>query len=216
MERILQTPIQVTGCGRTDTGVHATQFFLHFDSELELSSDFVYTMNQVLVPELAVHGLWLGPENMHARFDARSRSYRYKIHNAKSPFLRSTSYYFRPELDLAAMNAGAEVITGHAHFDAFCKSRTDNKTDICRIDHCRWIKEDQRLEFEVTADRFLRNMVRAMVGTLLLVGQAKLSLEELDTILESRKRSNAGESVPAHALFLEKVEYDKTTWRKVG
>ena len=216
MERILQIPIQVTGCGRTDTGVHASQFFLHFDADLDLDSDFVYTMNQVLVPEIAVHNLWLCNEEMHARFDAKSRSYRYKLHNAKSPFHRHVSYYFRPELDLEIMNAGANVIAGHTHFDAFCKSRTDNKTDICRIDHCRWIKDGHRLEFEVTADRFLRNMVRAMVGTLLLVGQGKLSLDELDNILQSRKRSNAGESVPAHALFLEKVEYDQTTWRKVG
>jgi len=216
MERILQTPVSVTGCGRTDTGVHATQFFLHFDSELELDHEFVYSFNQVLVSEVAVHGLWVCPENVHARFDAKSRSYRYKLHSRKSPFLRNQSYYFRPELDVNAMNEGAEIIAGHTHFDAFCKSNTDNKTDICRIDHCQWVSEGSRMEFEVTADRFLRNMVRAMVGTLLLVGQGKLSLEQLKTILESRKRSNAGESVPAHALFLEKVVYDQTTWRKVG
>lgn len=216
MKLILQTEIPVVGCGRTDTGVHASQFYLHFDSEGKLEQDFVYAMNQVLAPEIAFYNLWECPERTHARFDALSRSYRYRIHQAKDPFLRTTSYYFRPELDVSRMNEACEIIKDHTHFNAFCKSNTDNKTDICRIDHCAWKQNDHILEFEVRADRFLRNMVRAMVGTLIQVGQNRFSFEEFRDILQSGERSNAGESVPAHALFLEKVEYDKTTWVKVG
>ena len=147
-------------------------------------------------------------ETMHARFSAKWRTYRYYVHTCKAPFLHHYSYETPYALDYELMAKGAERITHHEDFAAFCKSGADNKTTLCAVRACKWVQtSDHSWYFEITANRFLRNMVRATVGTLFLLGRHKISLTDLERILDEGNRSHAGESMPPHALFLEDIEY---------
>ncbi|QED37869.1 tRNA pseudouridine(38-40) synthase TruA [Antarcticibacterium arcticum] len=208
---ILQQETPVVGAGRTDTGVHASQYFAHFDSvEIKDGKSFLYKLNSVLPADISVKDLFEVHPEAHARFDAVSRSYKYYIIQHKDPFLAERAHFVKNELDLERMNRAAATLKDYTDFKCFSKSKTDVKTYNCSIMHAQWKKEQEMWVFHITADRFLRNMVRAIVGTLLEIGLHKLDVEDLHRILESRDRQQAGTSVPAKALFLTGIDYPAT------
>ena len=204
---LLREPVEVVGAGRTDTGVHARQLFAHFDLEAELSPDFVFKMNSVLPMDIAVRSLLKMKPEAHARFDALSRTYEYHVVLEKDPFSLESAYFLKRKPDLKKMNEAAKMLMEYSDFKCFSRSRTDVRTYTCRIEEAYWEKRGESLMFNIKADRFLRNMVRAVVGTLLEIGWGKLEIEELHQIIKSKNRSEAGASVPAHGLYLTKVEY---------
>lgn len=206
---ILQVETPIMGCGRTDAGVHASQFFAHFDAEsLPLdTATIVHKLNTMLPDSIAIYGLEQVIDDAHSRFHATKRSYQYCISTRKDPFVSDRSYKFNVPLDLAAMNKACELLLGEKDFGCFCKANADNHTDICTVYQANWEQTEHMITFNITANRFLRNMVRAIVGTLLDIGQGKTSLAEFELILASKTRSEAGRSVPAHGLFLSRVQY---------
>ncbi len=213
MKTILREDINVLGAGRTDTGVHAKNFFAHFDiirfiPKKDLSGT-VYKLNKFLPDDIVIHKIYAVKNDAHARFSALSRTYEYHITTNKNPFLNDFAYYFYGELDVKLMNRGAELLFDYIDFSSFSKSKTQVKTNNCKIIMAKWDNIDNRIVFTITADRFLRNMVRAIVGTLLELGQMKIDAKELDIIIKSKNRSNAGFSVPAQGLFLCHIEYPK-------
>ena len=209
---LLQKPIDTVGCGRTDTGVHATHFYAHFDAEVSFESqeELLYRMNKILPKDIAVLDIIPVTENAHARFDAIKRTYKYYISKTKNPFLQDTAWYFTQDLDLKAMNAAAQQLFKYTDFSAFSKSNTQTKTNNCKIYEAEWTLLDDNLIFTICADRFLRNMVRAIVGTLIEVGTAKITIDQFCKIIEAKDRTKAGQSAPAEGLFLEKIEYPRT------
>ncbi|HET8885208.1 MAG TPA: tRNA pseudouridine(38-40) synthase TruA [Salinimicrobium sp.] len=210
LHRILKEKIAIMGAGRTDAGVHAIQIFAHFDLERELGDmDFIFRMNSLLPKDIAVRSFFKVKNNAHARFDALHRSYEYHIVQEKNPFEIERSYLLKKDLDLSKMNEACKILLGTKDFKCFSKSRTDVRTYICTIEHAFWERKNEKLIFYIKADRFLRNMVRAIVGTLLEIGTGKLEITYLNKIIESRNRSEAGTSVPAHGLYLSKIEYPK-------
>lgn len=205
---LLQEETPLTGAGRTDAGVHATRYFAHFDTaNISDTEVFVFKMNSVLPPDISVYDLFPVNPDAHARFDATSRSYEYHIVQHKDPFSFEFAHYVKNELDVEKMNEAAMILTEYRDFKSFSRSRTDVKTYNCRIDKAFWEEQENKLVFHITADRFLRNMVRAVVGTLLEVGLGKIAPERLHEIIQSRDRQKAGASVPAKGLFLTKIEY---------
>lgn len=206
----------VTGCGRTDTGVHARQYFAHFDFSQEIESHqleiFRYSINSFLPADISVRRIFRVKENVHARFDAISRTYKYYISPSKNPFLRNYSWQFHTHFDIDKMNQAAGILLKYTDFTSFSKLHTDVKTNNCEISEANWTENDDLLVFTITANRFLRNMVRAIVGTLTDVGRDKIPVENLHRIIQSKNRGNAGMSVPAKGLFLERVAYD---WEKI-
>ena len=209
LSTLLRQPIDVIGAGRTDAGVHARMMVAHFDFEGDLGLSHVkYKINKILPKDISVIDIQEVLEDMHARFSATSRTYHYYIHTRKDPFLDRYSCYITYPLDFGLMNEAAEVLMGYTDFDAFCKSGSDQKTTLCDITEAQWFRNgDHSYYFRISANRFLRNMVRAIVGTLIDVGRGRLSIDDLRAIVEGRSRSAAGESMPANALFLEEVEY---------
>lgn len=203
--------IEVTGCGRTDTGVHARNYYAHFDLEGELKDcqDLTYRLNMFLPADIVVYRIWEVSPELHARFDALSRTYHYYITPVKNPFHQNDAYFFYGALDVPKMQQAADALKEYTDFTSFSKLHTQVKTNNCKIMEARWFEQDGLLVFRIKADRFLRNMVRAIVGTLLEVGKGKMSLEEFRNVIECKDRCSAGESVPAHALFLEEVDYPK-------
>ncbi len=205
---LLQAPTPVTGAGRTDTGVHATRYYAHFNAEeIGDQGSLVYKLNSILPEDIAVYDIFKVPRDAHARFDALSRSYKYYVIQRKDPFLNERAYFVKNELDLEAMNKAAQLLKNYIDFKCFSKSRTDVKTYNCKISEAYWEKTGDLLIFHITADRFLRNMVRAIVGTLLDIGLHKMQVEHLHSIIEGRDRQQAGTSVPAKALFLTGITY---------
>ena len=205
---ILQENIQIVGAGRTDAGVHASQMFAHFDTFKILSKEFVFKFNSLLPNDIVIKSLKKVSENTHARFDAVSRSYEYRVLLGRNPFLLETTWQLhQKELAIEKMNDAAKILFEYEDFESFSKVKTDVKTFNCIITKAVWILEGERLIFYITANRFLRNMVRAIVGTLVEVGLGKKSIEDFKKIIESKKRSEAGVSVPAQGLFLTKVNY---------
>ena len=205
---LLQVETPVVGAGRTDAGVHATQYFAHFDADaLGDLQDWVYKLNSVLPPDIAVYDLFKVTDQAHARFNAVSRSYQYHIVLRKDPFNFDAAHYVKNPLDVQKMNKAASTLMNYVDFKCFSKSKTDVNTYNCTITHAAWRKEGDKLVFYITANRFLRNMVRAIVGTLLEIGLDKIPVEKLDEIIESRNRQNAGTSVPAKGLYLTEIEY---------
>lgn len=201
--------ICVTGCGRTDTGVHARNFYAHFDTEKTLNNceDFVYRLNVFLPNDIVVYKCWEVDADFHARFDAKSRTYHYYITRTKNPFHTNDAFYCYGKLDVELMQKAANILFEYTDFTSFSKLHTQVKTNNCKIMEARFYEDDELLVFEIKADRFLRNMVRAVVGTLLEVGKGKLTLQQFRDVIENKNRCSAGTSMPAHALFLEKVEY---------
>lgn len=211
LSMLLREKIETTGCGRTDTGVHAREFYAHFDcekSDLQENNDhWVFKLNSVLPPDIAVHGLIMVDGAAHARFDAVARSYQYMITRRKEPFLQGWAWQFWKPLDIKSMNEAAKLLYEFEDFSAFSKSNTQVKTNNCRIINAEWEEQNDLLLFNITADRFLRNMVRAIVGTLVEVGQNKMNIEQFRMIIEGKNRSEAGASVPGCGLYLVKIEY---------
>lgn len=204
---LIRKPIEVVGAGRTDTGVHAKQLFAHFDTETELDQEFVFKMNSLLPKDIAVRSIRKVQAEAHARFDALSRSYEYHIVLEKDPFSLGSAYFVKRELEVEKMNRAAKILMEYSNFQCFSRSRTDVKTYNCKIAHAYWEEKENGLIFHIRADRFLRNMVRAIVGTLLEIGLGKMEVDDLRGVIESRSRSEAGASVPAHGLYLTQVEY---------
>lgn len=215
IERALNTllsdeNVRCMGCGRTDAGVHANQFFVHFDSEAftRLGSTFVRNMNGVLPKEIGVRRVIPVNNSAHARYQAKSRTYVYKVHKDKDPFLSGRSYHLRSKLDVELMNQAAQLLLGRQDFSCFCKAGSDTKTMECEVREAVWEEvAPGQFHFTITADRFLRNMVRAVVGTLVEIGLSNWSVEKMNEILASKDRSEAGTSVPACGLYLNQVTY---------
>ncbi len=206
---IFRTEIETFGSGRTDTGVHACQQFLHFDVEIAIADirDFIYKINTLLPHDIAIYKIVEVKPDHHARFDAVSRSYQYHIHRVKNPFLKEFSYFFPHLLDVDLMNSAAGKLIGEKDFSSFSKTHTDVATFICTVTEAYWKVNEGKITFHISANRFLRGMVRAIVGTLLDVGLKKTSLSEFEEIIESKNRKNAGRNVPAEGLFLTQIKY---------
>jgi tRNA pseudouridine38-40 synthase len=199
---------ETVGSGRTDKGVHAIQQFAHFDTNKKLNQEqMAFQLNRVLPNDIVVKNIYEVDSDAHARFDAIARSYQYKINQIKDPFLINTSYYRRGDLDLELMNQAAGLLMGTQDFESFSKVKTDVNHFICTISKSEWIQMGDQINYSVTADRFLRGMVRTVVGTMLDIGTGKISLEELKKIITSLDRKKAGRAVPAHGLFLTEVKY---------
>lgn len=207
LSTLIRSAISIVGAGRTDTGVHAREIFAHFDTEIELPEDLVHRLNRLLPEDIAVNGLKEVPEEAHARFSAVARTYEYHIVRRKDPFERDRAYLLTRPLDIQAMNEAAELLKSYVDFECFSKSNTDVNTFNCQITSAYWEERGDLLIFHITADRFLRNMVRAIVGTLLEVGMGKLTLQDVKAIIKSKDRSEAGVSVPAKGLYLTRVDY---------
>lgn len=210
-------PVAITGCGRTDTGVHARNYYAHFDCENPIADpkDLVFRLNAFLPNEIVIHHIWQVAPKTHARFDALSRTYHYYITQQKNPFHQNDAYYLYGSLDFETMQQACDMLLDNTDFTSFSKLHTQVKTNNCKLMEARWFyiqptDNEFLLVFRIKADRFLRNMVRAIVGTLLEVGKGKMSLEEFRETVEKRDRCAAGDSVPAHALFLEEVTYPFT------
>ena len=214
LKHLLSEPVSITGSGRTDTGVHARQQVAHFDvpSDLDVKA-LCFRLNAMLPTDISITQIYAVPTEAHARFDAQSRSYEYHLHTFKDPFATDQSYHFRHPLHLESMNEAAQqlVAYGEQDYQCFSRSRTQQNHFRCRISRAQWVRcEDPRglrLLFRITADRFLRGMVRAVVGTMLDVGTGRTSLEEFRDIVASQDRQRAGRSVPAHGLYLTEVTY---------
>ena len=206
---ILRENIEVTGAGRTDAGVHASMMVAHFDSQQTIDRpQLAYKLNKLLPQDIAIQAVESVDDGMHARFSAKSRTYHYFIHTEKSPFKRHYSCELHYSLDFELMNKAAAMLLDYEDFGAFCKSHSDVKTTLCHVTKARWIQTAEHYwYFEIQANRFLRNMVRAVVGTLIEVGRRRLSLDEFRKVIEGKRRSDAGESMPAHALFLVDIKY---------
>ncbi|KGI61480.1 tRNA pseudouridine(38-40) synthase TruA [Prevotella sp. S7 MS 2] len=206
---LLREQVEIVGAGRTDAGVHARMMAAHFDTEAVFEcAQLAYRMNSLLPRDISIDKIEEVENDLHARFSAKSRTYHYFIHQGKNPFLNAYSCELRYPLDFNLMNEAARRLLEVKDFAAFCKTHTDVKTTLCDVTEAHWMElPDKQYMFVITANRFLRNMVRAVVGTLLDVGKHRLTLEEFDEVVKKGNRSNAGESMPAKALFLEKVVY---------
>ena len=211
---LLKTEIRTTGAGRTDTGVHAREFFAHFDLEEQLTDipSLIFKLNSFLPHDISVYNIIYVKPEAHARFDAISRTYKYQISHLKDPFNNDFTYYLYGPIDVEKMNRATAILFEYIDFSSFSKSGTQVKTNNCKISFAEWKNVSNMLIFTITADRFLRNMVRAIVGTLIDVGLGKLDEEDFRKIIESKDRSDAGYSVPARGLFLEKIEYPEDTF----
>ena len=221
LSTVLRRDVDIVGAGRTDTGVSASMMVAHFDFEAvadssDWCSQLCYKLNKILPRDIAVHKVEPVGDEMHARFSAKSRTYHYFIHLQKDPFLRHYSWKVPyNELDFDRMNEAAKVIMEYTDFTSFSKTNTDTKTNDCKITRAEWkpvrtsslTGETDQWVFEITANRFLRNMVRAIVGTLLEVGRGRLTVDDVRRIIEKKDRCSAGESVPGNALFLVDIEY---------
>ena len=209
LSTLLRREVNVTGAGRTDAGVHARVMVAHFDFDEAIDcQQLCYKLNRLLPFDIAVQEVKQVSDDMHARFSATSRTYHYYIHTKKDPFRRAYSCEIHYPLDFALMNEAGKILTTYEDFGAFCKSHTDVKTTICHVTEARWVQTSETAwYFRITANRFLRNMVRAVVGTLIDVGRGKLSIDEFRKVIEGKRRTEAGESMPGNALFLEDVRY---------
>ncbi|MBN2745356.1 MAG: tRNA pseudouridine(38-40) synthase TruA [Bacteroidales bacterium] len=208
--KLSEPELIITGAGRTDTGVHARNFYAHFDTKLPIIDldDLVVQMNKFLSKDITIHQIFPVIDQAHARFDALSRTYRYFISTEKDPFFQDFSWYVYGKLNIEKMNQATFYLLGEQDFTSFSKLHTQTKTNICTVTKAVWTKHETSLVFEITADRFLRNMVRAVVGTLVKVGRERIAPEDVKEILLAKSRSDAGESVPAKGLFLEDIGYD--------
>ncbi|WP_109832849.1 tRNA pseudouridine(38-40) synthase TruA [Reichenbachiella versicolor] len=207
LSTILRSEIETIGSGRTDTGVHATKQIAHFDHDQQLPENLIGKLNSLLPKGIAIYSCKPVKEDASARFEASSRSYIYKMNKQKDPFSDGLSYFYRISLDLKAMNDCCTVIKKWTDFESFSKVHTDVHTFNCKIIDARWEEDNEGYRFYVSANRFLRGMVRALVGTMILAGERKISVDDFQKILEAKDRKKAGRSVPAHGLYLSAVEY---------
>lgn len=207
LSTILNTNIEVIGAGRTDTGVHANQMFAHFDCDIDFDiQNLMFKLNSFLPSDIAIKDIFKVKEDANCRFDALSRTYQYHIIQKKDPF-NKTAYFLQNDLDIKAMNEACKYIIGKQDFTSFSKVNTQTFTNNCDVMFAKWELVNNKIIFTIKADRFLRNMVRAIVGTLLDVGFGKIIAADVAKIIAAKDRSKSGVSVPAHALFLTEVKY---------
>ena len=209
LSMLLGSPHEIVGAGRTDTGVNASFYIAHFDTEKAVDEvQLAYKLNKVLPPDIAILRIYFVESTKHARFDALSREYTYFLTPKKSPFRRFSAWHFTANIDVEKMNSAAAKLLEYDDFTSFAKLNSNNKTNICHITLAEWREEaDGTLRFTIRADRFLRNMVRAIVGTLVDVGRGRLSVEEFEDIIRSKDLSRSSAGAPACGLFLSNVEY---------
>lgn len=209
LTKLLGKSMECVGAGRTDAGVHASMMVAHFDTDRELDIDqFAYRLNRIVPRDIAIQKVEQVSDEMHARFSATSRTYHYFVYTQKNPYRRhyATQLHFAP--DYKAMNEAAQELLKTEDFTSFSKLNNDQKTNICHVTRAEWVQvEDDLWRFEITANRFLRNMVRAIVGTLLEVGRSRIDKKEFCRVIEQKNRCSAGESVPGNALFLVDIKY---------
>ena len=210
LSTLLKKSTSIVGAGRTDTGVHALQMFVHFDTDWNFDiQDLVFKLNAFLPKDIAIHNIFKVKANAHTRFDAISRTYLYRITLKKNVFTNDSVYYLKQYIDIDKMNKASKILFKYKDFQCFSKRNTDVKTYHCNIMEAEWICKNDELHFIIQANRFLRNMVRAIVGTMIGIGLGKIDVEDLHTIIKSKNRNEAGFSAPAHALYLTKIEYPK-------
>ena len=208
LSTLLRETIAIVGAGRTDSGVHAKQMYAHFETKLELDSSYwSHKLNSFLPPSIVVYRIFKVADDAHARFDATSRTYEYYMHTFKDAFITDGSWYHSHHLDLDKMNEACHILFEYIDFECLSKVHTDVNTFNCKISEAHWKHSGNQLIFTITADRFLRNMVRAIVGTMVNIGLGKIEITDLRTIIESKDRGKAGFSVPAHGLYLVNVAY---------
>lgn len=206
---LLNESISIMGAGRTDSGVHASEMYGHFDTEKKLDVPIlIHKLNSYLPKDIAVFNIILVHDDAHCRFDATKRTYEYHINTIKNPFLEELSWYVTQKLDVDLMNEAAQLLLKHTDFQCFSKVHTDVNTFDCTIFEAYWKQENGKLIFTISANRFLRNMVRAIVGTLINIGLKKITLTDFENIIASKSREKAGFSVPAHGLYLTQIHYD--------
>lgn len=209
LSTILREEIKTTGAGRTDTGVHAKKMFAHFDTEQILEENLPHKLNSFLPPDISVKRIFKVKDDFHARFDATFRTYEYYISLEKNPFTQDSAWQiWRRDLDIDKMNEACKILFEYDDFTSFAKLHTDNKTNLCTIYKAEWSQNGSELKFTISADRFLRNMVRAIVGTMVEIGNGKIQPEDLRTVIESQNRNAAGTSAPPQGLFLVDVGYN--------
>lgn len=207
---LLKSPINIVGAGRTDSGVHGKQMFAHFDFDKKIENDFVRRLNTYLPRSIRIFNIRRVKDDAHARFDALSRIYEYLLSSGKNPFYEDLSWtWLKGPLCMKKMNEAAAVLMHHDDFSSFCKSGGQNKTSICKIRQAQWYYREDLLCFTIEANRFLRNMVRAIVGTLVDVGREKIDTEDFIEIIQAKDRKRAGSSAPAAGLFLTEIRYPK-------
>ena len=200
--------VKIVGCGRTDTGVHASEFYAHADIPFEMDLDQLkFKLNNMLPTDIVVYEIMAVDAEAHARFDATSRTYHYFIHQTKDPFINEISWYRTQELDLETMNQACLILKNHKDFECFSKVKTDVTNFNCDVTNALWVKSEKGYIFTITANRFLRNMVRAIVGTMIEIGEGRMSIDQFKNVLISKNRSEAGQSVPANGLFLAQITY---------
>lgn len=208
---LLKTETMLVGAGRTDTGVHAQLYYAHFDVPFAMDeeglNELQYKLNRFLPYAIAIHRIFPVDQRAHARFSALLRTYKYYIVRAKSPFREPFTHYYWGHLDVNAMNAGAEILLNTHDFTSFSKVDTDTKTNLCEVKEALWVEQGDELVFTITANRFLRNMVRAITGTLLELGRNRINLDDFQRIIDGRNRCDAGDSVPAKGLHLVEITY---------
>ena len=212
MATVLRRPVSITGAGRTDTGVNARMMVAHFDVDTPIADTvmLVRSLNGIVGRDIAIYTIFPVHDDAHARFDATSRTYKYFAHTLKSPFLYPLSWQCRPDLDFDLMNQAADRIMDYRDFTSFSKLHTDVKTNNCLVTRAQWDRVGEQWVFTITADRFLRNMVRAVVGTLVEVGLHRITIDDFCRIIEQRDRCKAGTSMPPHPLFLWDITYPYT------
>ena len=216
LHTVLREKIRTHGAGRTDAGVHASQLMVHFDGPESLPGNVLHSLNGTLPADIAVNAIYK-PHNpdFHARFDAMSRSYRYQIVLQKSPLWQEVTYWVRQTVDIDTMNEAAECLAHFEDFASFCKAHGNNKTTICQVAHAYWEAEGPLWVFHIQANRFLRGMVRGIVGSLLEVGAGKKTVADFVKMVEARDRSKAGPNIAAQGLTLSEVAYPPNSWEKL-
>ncbi len=204
-----QERVPTTGCGRTDAGVHARNFYFHFNTErpIENMKDIYFKLNMMLPQDIGLFKLWEVHDKAHTRFDATERSYEYHIHQVRDPFVKDFSWFCPWPLDVEKMNDAASILMNYRDFASFCKTKGAQKTTFCDVRKAYWVQNGSKLVFHITADRFLRNMVRAIVGTLLDIGKGKMTKEQFAAIIEGHSRTLASESAKARGLHLTEIKY---------
>jgi tRNA pseudouridine38-40 synthase len=207
MATLYREAISLTGASRTDAGVHALQNFFHFDTAIEVTIKHIYNLNAILPNSIVVNGIYIVPSDAHCRFDAVKRSYIYKIHNQKSPFLVGRSWYYPFPVDLDALQSAANTLLLHKDFESFSKKNTTVNTFDCTITKAKWAQEGSTIQFNIDSNRFLRGMIRGLVGTMLQVGRGQINLDRFEEIIRLKNEQNVDFSTPAHGLYLSNIEY---------
>jgi tRNA pseudouridine38-40 synthase len=213
--KLFRTEITTMGSGRTDKGVHAEQQYVQLDVVDELTSDHIFKLNHILPCDMSINNFFKVKENANVRYDATSRVYEYRISRVKNPFLTDMVCFYSKELDVDKMNLASKILLNHKDFEAFSKVNSSARHYLCDILKAEWIFRDNLLIFEIEANRFLRGMVRAIVGTMLDIGLGRKSLEDFEKIIQSRDREEAGRSAPASGLFLVKVNYPSSVFQNI-